>query len=67
MSLLLLLRSPDTPTTQAGYRSLLAFWIGGASSPTGFTPYTRSRVVNAVMAAGGTGYTRGSIVNSGGI
>jgi hypothetical protein len=28
---------------------------------------TRARVVNAVMAAGGTGYTRGSIVNSGGV
>lgn len=33
--LLLLLRSPDGPTTQAGVRSLLAFWIGGASITTG--------------------------------
>lgn len=69
MSLLLLLRGASGPVTQAGYRSLIGFWMGGFAALTGVTaePYTRSRVVNAMLSAGGTGYTRGSIVNAGGV
>lgn len=39
---------------QAGFRSMLAFWLGGAAAPGGVTPVTTRRY--RLRTAGGTFY-----------